>query len=1145
MGRITLPRKISKWSIVKLFTLAILISTGYYFYPTFFKSSETGGVLAASTDVFGSFNLATIEQYPVINYPDGKTVPLQDRFSVIRKYSSPTKFTNHLCNTVNAGNSSWRNDTIGCKRYVNKNPLFIKLDFGSTEKLVLYNFYGLYSINSQTNTIKWQSAHIDRFQNATKTYSCGWTYDPSAVIPVKSGNNFYLFSRFSGLNSSLCLQFFDDFSNKPSISSANTSLYLGYQINSNGEVNLSTYKRDINLAVGGPFGAGPKNATSYATSPQYDVFGCAAFDSDKRCTSIKGLSTYKINSAPNKTVDGGCELYGTPYPEYKKCITCDDTTDSDGYKLYGSCNPSSGSYPKYPGSPYVCKPSPQPTGGWITPCLRYKKVPVYGYLKTSVNTQTFSNFSNFSRQVTSWNIDNPKSPVPYMPTLPADYLKFNDEVMVNSTSNALNYTKDLNLNKFVSNRYMYSLEVIEQKTTETRTVLRVVNGRLVWVTETYEKSLGHFLRVNRFSLTTTPYDIGGTSYIQSSNYTMKMPVSSTNTDFSLQYFGNDIYILASGGNSFKLYKVENLNSSSGTISYKDITAEVTSKISTIKSSVFPTAIGIVDSKIYLVVNNQVYYSTIGSLTCTPNFNLSGGGLSLVNTNPNSMNFGVPVSSDLADDPYLYNLNFSFNSKVTINCPNGNFDLPTGTDISLTLYDGITSVPLTDTLSTDLLNDGKSFNFADVELDYFKKYYYRVSFKYNGETYYFPSSGVDTNRYFTLESYLNLNTYLDGEFPTELPDSKMVITKTFNNNQRQYTLSSPVGDYQFTLISQYFPNFFWDHNMVQSGNNLNDTVIYRVCFTNTPDTKVSRVGFSGQESTSATTLSNNYFTGTINNGCLDLNYKTNTIASYNVVPQSLDVYLTTTTIPEVSTKVNFRVNGNLMIKNTTDVKSYNASTNDKKYQGSYLASTLIGDKGYALSLLNKNQYFKIPYYSKLTNALNFSWTEDLVTFTDPSTLDYTETKGILLTDNNSDVSSSNFDKIDVFTAYQPVTPTIIYVAKNKYLYFDLTDTNIFTPLENTYFVSTDGSNTQERIVFNVDCSSPDYSYICTLDYEYHMKGGIYGDFKLVGNKNTKTQNKAFINIHQNPEILILLQKDLRSNKIFNVTRSKTIFKYLND
>jgi len=542
--------------------------------------------------------------------------------------------------------------------------------------------------------------------------------------------------------------------------------------------------------------------------------------------------------------------------------------------------------------------------------------------------------------------------------------------------------------------------------------------------------------------------------------------------------------------------------------------------------------------------NYIYTSKLPSI-CTPNFNLVGGGLNLVNTSPLSLNKGILPNTTDADNSN-YDLNFNFNSAINLSCPTGIVQIPAGTQMTLTLFDGITSAPLPTTLSANLLTDRRSINFTNVVSPNFKKYFYQVSFSYNGSIYKYPSSGVVQDRFYTLESFLNMYMFLDNTDQDPFPDAKMVITKTLvgaPNSPIQYNLTAPDGVSEFALNNDTFKTFFWDHNMKKIGTTLVDDTKYRICITNTSDSKITRIGFNDLTTTSTTSISNNFLSGTLSNGCLDLFYKSNVGTTYNVVPQGINVYTTISTTPAPDSYLNFRVNGNAMIKNSADVKMYNTSDAEKRYEGVYVSGSPKAAKSYTPSNTLLSSYYNIPYFSNLTKAINFSYTEDLVEYTLPTT----EVTYLLLTDRKTSGSVNNYTKIDAFASIPTsFTPTIIYVAKNKQLVFDLTDLNIATPLENVYVVSTDKVNAKERIVFKVDCSDLDnYSLVCGPNAVVNIKGGIYGDFKITGSLNTQNENRTFVTITQNPEILIYLQKDLRSNKIFNVTRSKTIFKYFND
>ena len=556
--------------------------------------------------------------------------------------------------------------------------------------------------------------------------------------------------------------------------------------------------------------------------------------------------------------------------------------------------------------------------------------------------------------------------------------------------------------------------------------------------------------------------------------------------------------------------------------------------------------------VVFVSRNYVFSSSQppASPKCVPNFNLVGGGLNLNNIHPSSINKGI-VPTYMDDTLSTYSLNFSFNAAVNLSCPSGTVTIPAGTDMFLKLFDGINSSPLSTVLDAPLGSDRKSFSFTDIDSPNYKKFYYQIYFDYDGNRYYYPGEtvkdSINTNNYYTLESFLNVYTYQDSTSTDYFLGPKMVLTKTFRTSQTQGTFSVPDTNYSFALNNSTFDNFFWDHNLTQAGTSLVDEVKYKLCFTNTANTKVSRIGFTGGTSTSTTSISNNNFVATINNGCVDLNYKSTNVSSYNIIPQEMDVYLSGSTLSVPSTYINFRVNGNLMIKNSANIKMYSKSSANQKYQGIYISngsasSSLTGSKTANLNNTLLSTYFKIPYFTGLTKAYNFSYTEDLVNYSQPTTnLLY-----LLLSDTKTQGPSGNFTKIDVLASMpQSYTPTIIYVAKNKQLLFDLNNINLSALMGKVYFVSTDSINTKDRIIFKVDCNNTNYSTICSSNSNFNLYGGLYGDFKVVGNLNSLNSSRQFITINEDPGLLIELQKDLRVSKVFNVTRSKTIFKYLNN
>ena len=538
------------------------------------KGSVKNEVLAASTENFGTFTSAPINQYPVISFNDSSSVPFQDRFATIRKYSSPAKFTNHLCNSINESSTAWKNDTLGCTGYV-QNPVFVRLKFDNIDRLMLYNYYGLYSIDSSSNVVKWQSAHIDRFQSPTVASACGWTYDPSNIIPVKYGSKFYLYSKFNGVNNSNCLQFYDKYTAKPSLSASTNRLYLGYEVVDSGFLNFAGYTRTtvspyISL-YGGPFGPGPKNATYYSNSPISDIFGCVHYN-NYICTKIQGIALQPQVITPPTEIKGSCTRW--EYHDEWCQASSRGSKNSDGECVnFGkaSCGRCGGAE--------CCYGTQIPTGQLVGVCKSYTPSTfVGGSFKSSVNSPVFSTFQDFnfdpySKVWSTTSID-----------VPTDYTLYTEEVTTNNAAHPINFTKDTNSSVFTTDNYMFKVAIISGK-----------------------------INVKRYTLNSNTYNLGGTSYINSYNYSLDIALS-TYSKFSLSYVGADVYLMASGSTGFKFYRIANLNTLGQAVtSYDlyDLTSEITTKLPT-GSKVL--AFGIVDpgtgSKIYIATSNQIFYANI-------------------------------------------------------------------------------------------------------------------------------------------------------------------------------------------------------------------------------------------------------------------------------------------------------------------------------------------------------------------------------------------------------------------------------------------------------------------------------------------------------------------------------------------------------
>ena len=507
-------------------------------------------------------------------------------------------------------------------------------------------------------------------------------------------------------------------------------------------------------------------------------------------------------------------------------------------------------------------------------------------------------------------------------------------------------------------------------------------------------------------------------------------------------------------------------------------------------------------------------------------------LVVANTNPNTINNGITPSS-LVGGKANFSLALNFVNPVTLNCSSSDVNIPAGTTMTVQLYDAISNTPVKTITNVTLGSNRLSLRIPAINAASNSKYLYTASFVYNGETY---TTNLNSNNYLTLESFVNINALLSLPGSTvirSLASSNITITKTFGSVTKQS--NAQINSSKFSLTSYALPassNFFFDHNLVESNGSLTDEVSYKICFTNTSSTNIVDVELLRDESFVANTDVIDY---SISNNCLNMNYKyPDTDSGYFMEPVTFNIYLTEGVTAAPITYGNFKVNGNVMIKNSPDMSI--VSKTDQKYQGVYVSSLNKGARSVTLDSVLSSNYFKIPYVDNLTSAFNFEVVPDLLS---------SQTNYSLVTDSDPLKSPNNFDVIDAFLIPQASAPHIVYLAKNKTLLFDLTNTNIeSTDFDGYYFVSATSQNAKERIIFYVNCNDVEYSLICQNKVEYHIKAGFYGDLKMTGNLNTANKSRAFVVINQNPGVLIQGQGDLRDKRYFNYTRSKTIFKYLN-
>jgi hypothetical protein len=599
-----------------LFLNILLFILGFFVYEyqtnyfeIFIKNKENqiSEVLAASssTEIFETVQRATINQYPIINYNDSLTVPLEDKFRVIRSFSNPTKFTNHLCNKIDVSNTAngtaWKNDTLGCSGYT-PDPKFVKLNFGSgNQRLVLYNKFSLFSVNNSNKSVNFESLHIDRFLSGTTgAQDCAYKYDPNNVYPVKSGNFFYLSSKFKGINNNNCLQFYDHENSGRSLSKAPVQLILGFQVGSDGELSRNYNRTTYRLVSGSPFGPGPQNSTHHALSePISEVIGCSKYDSSNNCSLISGLN---ILSKMHKSL-------GDYDPDCEK--GCKRWKDEPNMRIDYTCKPNWDCDPTYPtnvshrcsvdtdvacgsGAPppvFRCWPNWYATNK--SDCYQkstYKKCAectvYYSGAKfvASLNTYSFSNFINFTSTSVNFNTSAGRTPTNVVFPVPKEYEKYDSEVSasVTNTSKALKFTNDLNNTVFTTDKYIFK---ITQNNSN--------------------------LSITRYDIDSSiTYNIGGSSYISGRPYIVNLTLSSGgHTKYSLDYLDDDIFIMAAGSSTFDLFKILDLNSNTTSTTIVNLKTELETKLPAGFKN--PISMGVVpdgDTGImYLLIKDSVFY----------------------------------------------------------------------------------------------------------------------------------------------------------------------------------------------------------------------------------------------------------------------------------------------------------------------------------------------------------------------------------------------------------------------------------------------------------------------------------------------------------------------------------------------------------
>jgi len=649
----------TKSILIVLSISIVFLSFLYFIYPLINNSLDNffGDVLqsSSSSDSFGIFQQAQVYQYPIIRYSDSFNVPFQTRFSNYRNSSTNNTFNHFLC----------RGNQNNCSGY-SQNPKFIRLNFGTFERLVLFNFYGLYSINDTNNSASWESAMLDRFRvSGTTVPDCKHYYDPDTVLPIKQGDTFYLFSKISSINSGSCLQFYDRKQNSPSFSRANAKLYLGFEVNSDGKLNRGYNRsgseyRTLNPTSEGPFGPTPQTAIYYATAPMQDLLGCAQFDSGGRCIKAKGIVENNYLLTPGTPIKV-CVKYGpevrTTVERWNRCVNCSGTINTGLPWPYDTEYVSDAKTCVMPPSFPKCSGGLTQSGGMFNeylgtyekvekPCIEEK---ITGYknakFQASYIRPEFSNFENVNFNPISWNLT--------VPTPSVESVTYREEFSNYSTNKPLNYTNNMNKSIFTTNKYLF-----EVKRDGTKIILK------------------------RYELKTNEYNIGGTSNIDSGSLkTIEINSrNSNNTKFSLNYFKNDIFIMASGSDLPDFYRLKDLNNSSSYTAI-NLNSELTSKLPSATSGI-SKSFGIVENnnvgKIFIVTDNKLFWSNISeepeivAVSGYKNFEFNGNVFSKENLTTGFM-FTAPASKFVGNyvtsQDFTSNLKFLNKSTLSFNYPN--------------------------------------------------------------------------------------------------------------------------------------------------------------------------------------------------------------------------------------------------------------------------------------------------------------------------------------------------------------------------------------------------------------------------------------------------------------------------------------------
>jgi hypothetical protein len=531
-----------------------------------------------------------------------------------------------------------------------------------------------------------------------------------------------------------------------------------------------------------------------------------------------------------------------------------------------------------------------------------------------------------------------------------------------------------------------------------------------------------------------------------------------------------------------------------------------------------------------VTSDLVYTSDVYKSDCvlgTPN-------ITVTNTSPNSNvtnSWPLPLSQFFGSNPDLISLRVTTTTGQALNCfgiqinaanivldnPSSNQDISINANLnnsSLTNYPTYTRIEF------------KPQNILSPGLNYPIK---QINFSIAGKNYRF--SQPPTNQIFgtrgwmvSTENYLLVNfSKLGQDFPQDGLNNplnfKVEKLNSSGNVVATYFFRKRFSD-PIELSSRENPSysrFYWDNLPFK----------YRICLENN-EKLASNINVSNSD----------YRIIRLNDKCFEFSYLR------QVNPQSISISLAGTPLSSSGLKWN----GNVFLKDATGNEMVSKGIaivgSRKMFEGALLHKSGTPFANWPKRLQNSSVSTTF-FRNSQTSLNNFQSLSSLSRLAEPQTSNFVLlTSNVNYTESGLTLPASSY--INTFTSI-PASKKYQIIALSKGRGINLNLTNDFIDgagkvLLNRYvFVNLD-PNIPGRLRLTADCSQPEYSKICQIGFSYSIKGSIIGGVVL-NFQNMVNQISNRIIIHEDPDILIHLTKDLRSKKYNLVTNSKVIVRYL--